>query len=57
MQKQFNLKKKLIPAICKCMGVIETHNAILKNGGVTRKSFISQLILNLNYKTWCQIKA
>ena len=50
MQKQFNLKKKLIPAMCKCMVSMATHNAILKKGGVTRKSFISQLLLRLNYK-------
>ena len=56
MQKQFNLKKKLIPAVCKCMVSMATHNVILKNGGVTRKSFISQLLLSLNYKTWYQIK-
>ena len=55
MQKKFNLKKKLIPAMCKCMVSIATHNAILKNGGVTTKSFISQLLLSLDYKTWYQI--
>ena len=58
MQKKFNLKKKkLIPAMCKCMVSMGTHNAILKNGGVTTKSFISQLLLSPDYKTWYQIKA
>ena len=57
MQKKFNLKKKLIPAMRKCMVSMATHNAILKNGGVTTKSFISQLLLSLDYKTWYQIKA
>ena len=57
MQKKFNLKKKLIPAICKCMVSMATHNAILKNGGATTKSFIPQLVLGLDYKTWYQIKA
>ena len=57
MQKKSNLKKKLILAICKCMVSMATHNAILKNGGVTTKSFKSQLLLCLDYKTWYQIKA
>ena len=55
MQKKFNLKKKLIPAMCKCMVSMATNNAILKIGGVTTKSFISQLLLSLYYKTWYQI--
>ena len=57
MQKQLNLVKKRILAKCKCMVSMATHNAILKNGGVTRKSFESQLLLSINYKTWYQIKA
>ena len=55
--KKFNLKKKLIPAMCNCMVSMATHSAILKNGGVTTKSIISQLLLSLDYKTWYQIKA
>ena len=43
--------------MCNCMVSIATHNAILKNGGVTTKSIISQLLLSLDYKTWYQIKA
>ena len=57
MQKKFNFKKKLAQAMCKCMVSMATHNAILQNGGVTTKSFISQLLLRLDYKTWYQIKA
>ena len=57
MQKKFNLKKKLIPAMCKCMVSMATNNAILKIGGVTTKSFISQLLLSLDYKTLYQIQA
>ena len=57
MQKMFNLKKKLIPAMCKCMVSMATNNAIIKIGGVTTKSFISQLLLSLDYKTWYQIQA
>ena len=57
MQKMFNLKKKLNLAMYKCMVSMATHNAILKNGGVTTKSFISQLLLSLDYKIWYQIKA
>ena len=34
-----------------------THYAILKNGGVPTKSTICQLLLNLKYKIWYQIKA
>ena len=58
MQNKFNLKKKLIPAMCKCMVSMATHNAIhSQKGGVTTKSIIPQLLLRLDYKTWYQIKA
>ena len=57
MQNKINLKKKLIPAMCKCMVSVATNYAILKNGGVTTKPFISQLLLSLDYKTWYQIQA
>ena len=57
MQKSIISRKKLIPAMCKCMVSKATNNAILKNGGVTTKSFISQLLLSLDYKTWYQIQA
>ena len=57
MQKKFNLMKELIPAMCKCMVSMATHNAILKNVCATTKSFLSQLLLSLDYKTWYQIKA
>ena len=52
MHKKFNLKKNLISAMCQCMVSMATHNAIFKNGGVTTKSFISQLLLSLDYKTY-----
>ena len=55
--KSFNLKKKLIPTMCKCMVSMATNNVILKYGGVTTKSFISQLLLSLDHKTWYQIQA
>ena len=57
MQKQKKKrKKKPIPAICKCMVSMVTHNAIFKNGGVATKSFISHLLVSLDYKTWYQKK-
>ena len=43
--------------MCKCMVSMAANNAILKNGGVTTKSFISQSLLSLDYKTWYQIQA
>ena len=52
MQKKFSIKKILIPDMCKCTVSMANHNAILKNGGVTTESFISQLLLSLDYKTW-----
>ena len=57
MQKSLTSRKKLVPAMCKYMVSMATHNAILQNGGVTTKSFISQLPLRQDYKTWYQIKA
>ena len=57
MQRSLTSRKKLIPDMCKCMVSVATNNAILKNGGVTTKSFISQLLLSLDYKTWNQIQA
>ena len=51
MQKKFILKKKLTLAMCKCMVSMATQTAILKNGDVTTKSFIPQLLLSLDYKT------
>ena len=56
MQKSLTSRKKIIPAMCNCMVSMATHNAILKNGGVTTKAFISQLLLSLDYKTWYQKK-
>ena len=56
MQKKINLMKKLIPAMCKCMVSMATHNAIFKGVRATTKSFISELLLSLDYKIWCQIK-
>ena len=55
MQKSLT-SKKLIPGMCKCMVSMATNNEILKNGDVTTKSVISQLLLSLDYKTWYQIK-
>ena len=51
MQKKFNRKKKLIPAMCKCMVSMATNYAILKIGGVSTKSLIYELLLSLDYKT------
>ena len=40
---------KFIYAMWQRMVSMETHNAILKIGGLPTKSFISQLLLNLYY--------
>ena len=49
-----NMQKKLIPAMCKCMVSMATHNVIFKNGGVTvtTKLFIPHLLVSLDYKTY-----
>ena len=47
-------KNKPVSAMEKCMVVVATHNAILKNGSVPTKS---QLLLMEDFYTWYQIEA
>ena len=49
MQKMFVLKDKLNCTLKQCMVSMATVNAILEDGGIHTKLFISPLLLILNY--------